>query len=283
MMTVTNSGILNYTCNRYSCFGMTLIGGRKENQDCLGGNLCDENRIVATVCDGMGGAVGGSTASKMSAHAIVNYLSSPHPYENGLEEVTSSVKAANAAVYQESASNPLLRGMGSTTTVVLLNEEAAYLAHVGDSRIYQIRKGKKKFRTFDHSKVFEMVKAKVINEEQARVHPQSNIITRALGIRPEVNIEVKKLSYKKGDRFVLCCDGVWNSMPESDLLSFITANQAPQDVVRTLTDEVNRIGVETGGHHDNLSVIVIDVNENSSFRETLFTKIKAFFQKFRKK
>jgi protein phosphatase len=258
---------------------MTLIGGRNENQDCLGGNLCDENRLLATVCDGMGGAVGGSTASQMSAYAIINYLNQPHPYETGLEEVKSSIQAANTSVYQESASNPSLRGMGSTTTVVLLNKEAAFIAHVGDSRIYQIRNGKKKFRTFDHSKVFEMVKAQILTEEQARVHPQSNIITRALGIRPEVNIDLKKLPYKRGDRFVLCCDGVWNSMPEPELLTYLTANLSPQQIVENLTDKVNSIGLSSGGHHDNLSVIVIDVNEDSTFKDRFFSRIHSFFYK----
>lgn len=88
--------------------------------------------------------------------------------------------------------------MGTTVTVLLINEEKATVAYVGDSRIYQIRKGRKIFRTFDHSMVFRMVKKKIITEEQARLSAQSNIILRAVGLKPDLDVDVFDLPYDKG-------------------------------------------------------------------------------------
>ena len=106
------------------------------------------------------------------------------------------------AILEAGNENPSLKGMGSTATVLLLSDKSAFVAHVGDSRVYQIRSGKKIFRTFDHSMVFELVKQKVITEEQARLSAQSNIITRALGMQPDLQVDVVERPYEKGDRFV---------------------------------------------------------------------------------
>ena len=98
--------------------------------------------------------------------------------------------------------------MGSTCTVLLINDTSAIVAHVGDSRVYQIRGRNKIFRTFDHSMVFDLVKQKVITEEQARLSAQSNVITRALGIKPDIEVDVVELPYDAGDRFILTTDGI---------------------------------------------------------------------------
>lgn len=258
---------------RYACYGKSMIGGRSENQDSFDFKHLEDNRLVATVCDGMGGANGGAVASEKAVCAITEYFSESHDTENGEEQAAASVKTANAAVYQEAVQNPALRGMGTTATVALFDDYAAYIAYAGDSRIYQIRNGEKVFRTFDHSRVFELVKAKRITEEEARVRPDSNIIMRALGIRPEVMVDAAMLPYKKGDRFVLCCDGVWGSMPEKELIRMFSASGTAKDVVESITSAVDDIGKKAGGHHDNLTVIVIEMKEDSKYQPSILKRM----------
>jgi len=257
-----------------SCYGKSMIGGRQENQDYFKICATESDRLIAAVCDGMGGAVGGAIASRMSAEAIVSYLSEPHPDSaaNGEEEVSYAIKEGNKAVYNEALETPSLRGMGSTATVAVLDKHAAYVAHAGDSRIYQLRNGKKKFRTFDHSVVFEKVRAGYMTEEQARVDPRSNIILRALGIRPGIEADTQKLAYKKGDRFVLCCDGIWNSMPEKDLLEILCSDGTPETIVEKLTSQTEAIGMKNGGNHDNMTIVIAEMKEDSEYQPSLLQK-----------
>lgn len=261
-------------------YGESLQGGRHENQDKLGFNAKMPDRIVLTVCDGMGGAAGGQTASTIAVDEIVKYLSDTSNKEEPLTRLCSAIRKANLAVYERAKEDPSLRGMGTTTTIVMIDRDAAYTAYVGDSRIYQLRNGKKVYRTFDHSRVFELVKGGVLTEEQARVHPNSNIITRALGIRPEIEIETKKLEYRKGDRFVLCCDGVWNTMPEPELISMMTAKGPLDKTLCSITDKVQQIGEAKGGDYDNLTAIMLDVFHDSSYRKGFLRRFFPWFFTF---
>ena len=251
--------------NLCDAFGRTGIGGRKENQDNYTG-MSVGNNVILTVCDGMGGMNGGQTASRIAVTEIAQTLAEFPIEELGENAIYKAVDAANAAIYRRALNDPPLRGMGTTTTVLVLTSEAAYLTHVGDSRIYQLRNGKKKFRTFDHSKVFEMVAQNMMTEEQARQSSFSNIITRALGIRPKVEMTVEKIPYKKGDRFILCCDGIWNTLPEPEMMKLFLAKSAAKEEVEYLTETVNGIGEQRGGDHDNLTAIVVDMKQKSTYQ-----------------
>lgn len=246
-------------------FGRTGIGGRKENQDSYAG-MTVGNNVILTVCDGMGGMNGGQTASRIAVTEIAQTLAETPIEKLGEEAIFTAVEAANAAIYRRALNDPPLRGMGTTATVLVLTPEVAYLTHVGDSRIYQLRNGKKKFRTFDHSKVFEMVAQNMMTEEQARQSSFSNIITRALGIRPKVEMTVEKIPYKKGDRFILCCDGIWNTLPEPEMMKLFLAKSAAKEEVEYLTETVNGIGEQRGGDHDNLTAIVVDMKQKSTYQ-----------------
>ena len=246
-------------------FGRTGIGGRKENQDSYAGMTVDNN-VILTVCDGMGGMNGGQTASRIAVTEIAQTLAETPIEKLGEEAIFKAVEAANAAIYRRALNDPPLRGMGTTATVLVLTPEVAYLTHVGDSRIYQLRNGKKEFRTFDHSKVFEMVAQSMMTEEQARQSSFSNIITRALGIRPKVDMVVEKIPYKKGDRFILCCDGIWNTLPEPEMMNLFLAKSAAKEEVEYLTETVNSIGEQRGGDHDNLTAIVVDMKQKSTYQ-----------------
>lgn len=259
--------------SRYSCYGMSLIGGRSENQDSLVFKLLPGDGLVVAVCDGMGGANGGAIASREAVDAMVRYLSEPHAEESGKEKVCSAVNAANDAVYQQALASPALRGMGTTATLALFDGDAAYVAHVGDSRIYQLRDGRKVFRTFDHSRVFELVRNKKITEEEARQRPDSNVIMRALGIRPHAEVDTERLSYRKGDRFVLCSDGIWGCMTEPELIRMMAARGGVKDVVESLVTAVDDIGKKHGGGHDNLTAVIVEMRENSIYKPSMLKRL----------
>ena len=232
-------------------FAESRIGGRPENQDSYG---FKETRLgfLLTVCDGMGGGPGGKTASSIAVQEIITGIDEANDDEEVSNIIIKAVRRANMAILEAGNENSVLKGMGSTATVLLLSDKSAFLAHVGDSRIYQIRGGKKVFRTFDHSMVFELVKQKVITEEQARLSAQSNVITRALGMQPDLEVDVVEVPYLKGDRFVLCSDGIHGSMPEKELLKMVANKKtALGAVIDDIATYVDNMGRSNGGGHDN--------------------------------
>ncbi|MCC8117343.1 MAG: protein phosphatase 2C domain-containing protein [Bacteroidales bacterium] len=243
-------------------FGESRIGGRPENQDSYG---WADTRLgyLVTVCDGMGGGPGGKTASSIAVREIINTISACGSVEDPANAITNAVQRANAAIIAAGKENPALKGMGSTATVLLLNENTAYVGHVGDSRVYQIRGSKKAFRTFDHSMVFDMVAQGVITEEQARLSAQSNVITRALGIKPTVEVEVHETPYQKGDRFLLCTDGIHGSLPEKDLLKMASGKEKLGVVVDNICTTVDNLGCNSGGGHDNLTIAMVETLKGS--------------------
>lgn len=256
---------------------VTCIGGREENQDSCA--LVQTRRgLLAVVCDGMGGMNAGGTASKLAVEAIINYIDMP-AQEDSLEEdnqmlLRKAICFANKKVFTQAQENPSMSGMGTTVTALLIDEKRATAAFVGDSRIYQIRHGRKVFRTFDHSMVFEMVKKKILTEEQARLSAQSNIILRAVGQKEDVSVDTFDLSYDKGDIFFLCTDGVWGTMPEKMLISRLSSGQHPKAVTETLAMNIHGDKLREGGGHDNLTAVMIQTTKNSIIRSKMEDNIK---------
>ena len=264
-----------YPNNCVSC-----IGGRKENQDTCA-LVMTRRGFLALVCDGMGGMNGGATASRVAAEEIIRYVEQP-VQEDDIDDdnvmvLRKAICSANARLRLMAEEDPSLAGMGTTVTVVLINEDKAVGAHVGDSRIYQIRNGRKVFRTFDHSMVFEMVKEGVLTEEQARLSAQSNIILRALGTKDEVVIDTFERPYDKGDVFFLCSDGIWGTMPEKELIRRLSSRQHPKILTESLAIDVNNNGVKSGGGHDNLTAAMVKTTTNSKFRSKMEDNIKKAF------
>ena len=156
--------------------------------------------------------------------------------------------------------------MGTTLTALLISKQSAIIAHVGDSRVYQLRKHAKVFRTDDHSMVFQLVKQGFITEEEARNHPQSNVILSALGIGEVVEPEITEVSYNKGDRFILCTDGFWGMMSEPEFIRYASGSGDMEETLVNTANEVNSIGIRQGGGHDNLTAAMIDVKRNSKLK-----------------
>ncbi len=257
-----------------TAFAESRIGGRAENQDSYGWKDTDFGYLV-TVCDGMGGGPGGKTASTIAVNEIIAGIDGAEKDENISNVIIKAILRANMAILTAGNENSKLKGMGSTATVLLVNENSAYVAHVGDSRVYQLRGGSKVFRTFDHSMVFEMVAQGVITEEQARLSAESNVITRALGIRPDLEVDIQELSYEKGDRFLLSTDGIHGMLSDEELIKMVTSRKVALGVVAdNLAVMVDDLGRTTGGGHDNLTLAVVETNINSKLKPKMSKQVK---------
>lgn len=255
-------------------FAESRIGGRSENQDSYGAMQTSRGYLV-TVCDGMGGGPGGKTASSIAVNEILAGINEGAADETVANVIIKAVRRANMAIIEAGNENSELNGMGSTATVLLISEQSAFVAHVGDSRVYQFRGKKKVFRTDDHSMVFDLVKQKVITEEQARLSAQSNVITRALGMRPDIEVEIHELPFEKGDRFLLCTDGIHGSMPENEFIKIVTNSS---NSLGAITDDiatyVDNLGRSNGGSHDNLTLAIIETKVSSILKAEMSSKVK---------
>ena len=223
----------------------------------------------------MGGGPGGKTASSIAVREIIQGVQDGNKEEEHTNIVIKAIRRANLAIISKGTEVQDLSGMGATCVVILINEDNAIIAHVGDSRVYHFRGHNKIFRTFDHSLVFDLVRQNVITEEQARLSAQSNVITRALGAKADLEVEVCVRPYEKGDRFLLCSDGIHGALPEKELISMATARNSSLGV---LTDDiatyVDGIGVKEGGGHDNLTLALIETGINSKMKIKMSKKVK---------
>ena len=251
--------------NDYVGFAASRIGGRAENQDTCA--YCDTRMgLRVLVFDGMGGGPGGKTASTLAARAITDYIKGITTSKDPEIALGESVAVAHRAITDFTAAHPQLRGMGSTVSALLISPECAYACHVGDSRIYQLRGHSVVYRSTDHSKVMEMVRAGVINEEQARTSGESNIITQALGHGQEHNPEIVRLPYLKGDRFALCSDGIWGVFPNKEIISLFTGPKNPAGAVDSTVIAVDDYGRSHGNRHDNLTLAILDTKITSKLK-----------------
>lgn len=249
------------------------IGGRQENQDTCAWQDTPHG-LLLLVCDGMGGGPSGKYASQLAADVIVNYVLDSSQTADRRDILARAIREANKALIAAQEADPARRGMGTTVTALLINRDAAVVAHVGDSRVYQFRGPRKVFRTFDHSHVFELVKAKALTEEEARVSGESNIITRALGPMENVEPDIEILPYEKGDRFMLCTDGIWGAMPEKELVRIAGGTKSLSGAVESLAIRVDETGRSHGNTHDNLTVAMLQTPFNSKLKPRMSTKVK---------
>lgn len=233
------------------------VGGRAENQDNYGCTNTPFGQLFV-VCDGMGGGPGGRTASTTAVNVFIQSVVDADESMSCQDIMVHAAEVANGTLLQLMDEHEELRGMGTTLVAILFNSQAAIVAHVGDSRLYHLRGRKVLFRTADHSMVGEMVRRGTITEEQARLSSQSNIITRALGAGDNHEPEIDIQPFLLGDRFVLCTDGVWGSMPESDLIDAFSRKESLDTLAAEIAAQVDKIGIDKGGRHDNLTLTIID-------------------------
>lgn len=235
-------------------YSMTDIGRkRKLNQDTVYscenplGNL--PNLFV--VADGMGGHKAGDYASAYTVKAIEREVEACE-YTAPIRILREAIAAANREIYQKASTEEDYQGMGTTTVAATIIGDILYVANVGDSRLYLIDRGITQV-TKDHSLVAEMVRVGTLLEQDARRHPDKNIITRAVGAASDVEIDFFEVELKKGDFIVMCTDGLTN-MVEDDEIFRITNSQKSVDMI---AEELIKMANHNGGK-DNIGVVIIE-------------------------
>ena len=254
-----------------SGFWDTRQGGRAENQDACG-FIDTPLGLAAIVCDGMGGGPSGQLASSTAVQKIVEYIMNAPAEQSRSEVMKHAVEYAHQTILQMGNANPSLKGMGTTVAAVLINDYSAIIAHVGDSRVYQFRWKRKIFRTADHSMVAELVRNGTLTEEQARLSSQSNIITKALGGNLTNLAEVTERPYEKGDRFMICTDGIWGMLNEKDLIRRTAKTPSLSGAVDGTVVEVDEVGRKEGNMHDNLTIAMLEMKTDSKLKEKMSKK-----------
>ncbi len=219
--------------------------------------------MVLGIADGMGGHQAGEVASQLAVDILRERLSGGAA---NLDVVVAAVVEANVSIFQSAHANANQRGMGTTlTAIALLREEydddlygadarELVLVNVGDSRAYVHRGGLLRRASIDHSYVQELVATGHITETEARTHPRRNIVTRALGIEPNVRVDTWRLPLVRGDRYVLCSDGLVDEVDDTEIEALIERFDDPQEAA----DELVSLAIQHGGR-DNITVIVVDV------------------------
>ena len=231
----------------------TDVGRRREvNEDSF---LVHEPLFV--VADGMGGHVAGDIASSTAVDTIKEESASANAQD--MNTLAQLVLGANSRIWEKAQSDPTLRGMGTTCTLMMLDSSTAHIAHVGDSRAYLLREGKLTQVTEDHTLVGRMVKEGRLSEGEAEKHPQRSIVTRALGVDSEVEVDLMTVDLQEGDRILICSDGL-SSMIDSDTIASILREESdPQGAAERLVDAANEAGGE-----DNITVVIIDITNADS-------------------
>ena len=251
-------------------YGLTDVGLiREANEDCIGITRLKNGITVAVVCDGMGGAAGGKIASSIGEETFISSMTSLVDELEKAKFSTKAVKAAlktsieraNAAILAKSREDLSLFGMGCTLNAVVFCEQKSkiYYANVGDSRLYMIKKREIKQLTKDHSYVQILVDNKEITPEEAEHHPKKNLITKALGIKDEIEPDIfdRRISLKSETYFLLCSDGLHGLVPKQLLQSVAFSPISIEEKVISYIKLAN----EAGGH-DNISAILLCTKES---------------------
>lgn len=209
--------------------------------------------MLFIVADGMGGHLGGEIASRLAVDVISRtYYSEKAEIQDALR---NAILEANSAIYSEAYKDKNLLGMGTTCTALVIQDDSAIAAHVGDSRLYLVRDNEIYLMTEDHSAVMQLVKRGVISLNQARHHPEKNVILRALGSHPIVEVATWKYPFplRVGDKFILCSDGLYDLVEDEEIKRALTEKEP-----HTACEDLIALAKKRGGH-DNITVGIVSV------------------------
>ena len=227
---------------------------RTDNQDAYFAGRISDNAVFAVVCDGMGGANAGNVASENAVRHISEYII--RSYRDAMDTVElektvrNAVVSANIELFDMSASEQALSGMGTTAVIALIRNDEAIIANVGDSRIYLVNEQIKQL-TRDHSVVQSLIESGKITPEDAKCHPRKNVITRALGAEENVTADTSVIKLESTDALLLCTDGLSNYLDDNEILS-VFKNTDISSVPEILVEKANKNG---GG--DNITVVTL--------------------------
>jgi len=210
---------------------------------------------VFAVADGMGGHAAGDVASLQAVETIgelvetagIDFSSSAELFKF----VENIIKQANSNIYFTASQESGKVGMGTTLTAGILFKQTLYLGHVGDSRAYRVTENSLERLTRDHSMVEEMMEEGRLSPEEARLHPQRNILTRALGTFPEIEVDIKRVNLEPGDGLLFCTDGLTSLVEDEEILRIIKEEQDPEGAAARLVENAN-----ARGGYDNITLIL---------------------------
>jgi len=265
-------------------YGLTDVGKkRKHNEDAY---ALDEAEGLFIVADGMGGHAAGEVAAKITVETIGEFIAAtrqkeeatwPFKYNHELlfnsNRLAIAIEKANERVMSAVASQPWLKGMGTTVVAGLLNEKILSLAHVGDSRAYLYRAGELTRLTDDHSWVHEQVSAGILTEDEAKTHPLKNVVTRALGGGPSVAPDLREMEFLPGDAFLFCSDGLTTMLSDEEIRDCVAVDEKKdaEAVCQDLVDLAN----EKGGV-DNITVVIVRIpNAKTTAKADVKADVKA--------
>ena len=218
---------------------------RKQNEDAA---WYDEKRGIYAIADGMGGHLAGEVASSMAMDAV-RILATSHRTA-GIRALEDMVRDAHEAIAAHAAAHSECAGMGTTLSVLWRGGSFAYIAHVGDSRIYRLREGSLERITQDHSLVEELVRAGVITDEEARTHPRRNVITRALGTEGSVEVDLLTVPRRADDLWLICSDGLYDMVSNDRIAEILRSHPIEQAAL-------------DGGGSDNISLVLVKDREGA--------------------
>ena len=236
----------------------TDIGKRVHNEDSYYLTEKSDLPMLFAVADGMGGHAAGSVASHMLVEelAIVDRIIEPN---RELQFLRQSIEHANFARYQAAEKDHALRGMGTTLVAALILGTHYIAANVGDSRMFHYNGETLVTVTTDHSLVEQLVLAGAITKEEARVHPQRNIITRAVGVSPVVEVDLFERVWSAGDILVICSDGLHGAVEEDDIISVLSSGRS----LESMCDLLLQLALDNGGT-DNITAILVRLEEGDA-------------------
>lgn len=239
-------------------FGDTDVGQKRTiNQDSI---FVSETKVgklpnLYVVADGMGGHKAGDVASKTSVSVFVDFVTNTD-MTDPVNIIDAGIKNANDEIYKMSKSNPDYIGMGTTFVAASVIDNKVYIANVGDSRLYLIGQNIVQI-TRDHSLVEEMVSMGEIERNEARTHQKKNIITRAVGVEESVVADIFQIEITKGDKILLCSDGLSNMVEDYDIKRIVSSSDNLEDAVHKLIDKAN-----LNGGKDNISAVLVEPELN---------------------
>ncbi|HEC83709.1 MAG: Stp1/IreP family PP2C-type Ser/Thr phosphatase [Candidatus Parabeggiatoa sp. nov. 2] len=234
---------------------------RQHNEDCLGG---DESLGLVALADGMGGYQAGEVASEMAVKIIIKQLyasiksllhakrRTSYRYHSATVLLEQAVLKANQAIYEMGEQQARYQGMGTTVVAVLFHNHLMSVAHVGDSRLYRLRGNDFRQITKDHSVRQELIDCGLYTPEQARNSPNKNLVTRALGVGEQVDVEVQEERVLAQDIYLLCSDGLSDMLNDSDMHSILCDADTLEQAAQLLIDAAN-----AKGGRDNISLVLV--------------------------
>jgi len=216
----------------------------------------EKNGLSFAIADGMGGHAAGEVASALACNLFIDY------YYKNKENISRIIPLLeysfyhiNEAILMHSLKNSQYNGMGTTLSVLVFHQQTAYIAHIGDSRIYLLRNGYLKKLTYDHTQVQQLVERGILTIEEAQKHPQKNILTQALGVDQSIQVFTWSGKLKKKDIFLLCSDGLYDMLNDHDIRNIMMDHiHSPFDMCHALINEA----LSNGGR-DNVSSMVVKI------------------------